>query len=161
MNIQPIQNIKMKILAASTLLFMKLTFLPSINLLMWMSIAIAADFATGVVKAVLLKTARTSSGYRKTITKFLQYGGAITVSIILGQTAKENNMVQASNILLYLNDGLVIFIIYIEVTSIFENIYECDKESPFSRYFIAPMLKLLTFQLKNNPLNKTLGDATK
>lgn len=144
----------MKALVFLPLLFVKLQFFPNTNLLFWMFIAIVIDFITGVSKAVILGEARTSNGFRKTITKFLQYGVAIAVSVIMANTAKQNNMDSASHLLFIFNDGLLVFIIYIEVTSIFENLYACDQNTPFSKYFISPVLKILTAQIKNNPIFK-------
>ena len=137
---------------------MKTQFMPDAQLLLWMAVVIVLDFITGIAKAVVTKQARTSSGFRKTITKFMQYGGSIAVSIVLNHTAHQNNLVETARILTYLNDGLVIFIIYIEVTSIFENLEACDNKSTFARFFIKPVLKLLTIQIKNNPLTTALQD---
>lgn len=144
----------MKLLIGIVFAFIKISLFPSLHLLFWMAAAIAADFVTGVIKAIVLKQARTSSGYRKTITKFLQYGGSLFVGLALSNATKNNVNDQLHLFISYLNDGLVVFIIYIEVTSIFENIYACDKESPLSKYMIAPALKILTWQLKNNPVIK-------
>jgi phage-related holin len=142
----------MKFLAGGSLLFIKLTVFPAADLLMWMGIAILLDFITGVLKAVVLKQARTSSGYRRTITKFLQYGGALAVGLIISNGAKENNLTSVLPIVKFFNDALVVFILYIELTSVLENISAVDDKSLFSKYFIQPMLKLLTFQIKRNPL---------
>lgn len=144
----------MKALLYFSMLFVKLSFFPNANLLLWMGITIALDFLTGISKAYVLKQARTSSGFRKTILKFLQYGGSIAVGIVLANTAKENNLDGTHHVLSLFNDGLVVFIIYIEVTSIFENLYACDKTTVFSKYIITPALKILTAQIKNNPLMK-------
>ena len=144
----------MKFLFAGSLLFIKIAFFPSMTLLLWMSLAIVVDFVTGLAKALILKQARTSSGYRKTVTKFLQYGGALFVGLALAHTGQGTENEQMKMLLSYLNDGLVIFIIYIEVTSIFENLYACDKSTMISKYFIQPALKILTWQIKNNPIMK-------
>lgn len=149
-----LNNPSMKALLFSSLIFIKLQFFPSTDLLFWMFIAIVIDFITGVTKAVIQGEARTSNGFRKTITKFLQYGVAIAVSVIMANTAKQNNMDSASHLLFIFNDGLLVFIIYIEVTSIFENLYACDQNTVFSKYFISPVLKILTAQIKNNPIFK-------
>lgn len=143
------------ILAVSSgLAFFKLTFLPDLNLLAWVFIAMVFDFATGVLKAVMNKEARTSAGYRKTVTKFTQYGGAIAAGVILSNTLPPDNMITG-----YVNNALLIFIIYIEVTSICENIYAIDSSSMFSRYFISPLLKVLTFAIKKMPVNQAAGEG--
>jgi hypothetical protein len=120
-----------------------------------MGLGICLDFLTGVIKSVVLKEARTSKGYRKTIVKFTQYGGSVLVGMLLKFIGSKNS--DMANIALYadyLTDGLVIFIIFVELTSVMENIYAIDKETPFSKYFVGPLLKILTFQIKNNPVTK-------
>jgi amino acid permease len=121
---------------------------------------VALDFLTGVAAAIKEKKVRTSHGFRRTIFKFLQYGGAICVGVILGSTAAYNKMEGASSLISFLNDGLIVFIIYIEITSIFENLYRCDNSSKFSTFLILPVLKLLTFQIKNNPIAKQVSQLT-
>jgi phage-related holin len=143
--------ISTEIIAASGgLAFFKIAFLPDWNLLSWVFIAMMLDLITGVAKAVVMKDARTSTGYRKTVTKFIQYVSAISVGIILANTLPAEN-----NIVTYINSALLILLIYIEATSIFENLYAIDSTSPFSRYFIAPVLKLLTLAMKKGSLTKT------
>ncbi len=144
---------KILLLIAPLALF-KIVAFPNKSLLLWMGVAIAIDFITGVIKACFKGEARTSSGYRKTIIKFLQYGGTLAVGAILNNIAGQNNMPGAAAVLNAFTDGLVVFIIYIEVTSIMENIYECDKESMLCKYFIKHALNILTFQIKNNPITK-------
>jgi phage-related holin len=140
--------------------FIKAIQLPDVNLLVWIGFAMIIDFITGVVKAKVKKEVRSSEGFRKTITKFLQYGVAIIVSVILSNTAKYNVSQRVGSSLELLCDALMVFILYIEVTSIFENIYQCDKKSVMSKYFIKPVLNFLTFQIRNNPATK-LTDTTK
>jgi hypothetical protein len=42
--------------------------------------------------------------------------------------------------------------VYIELTSILENAIAIDKTSTFSKVFIIPFHRLLTLQLKSNPM---------
>ncbi|QJB39720.1 phage holin family protein [Chitinophaga oryzae] len=134
------------LMASGVLAGFKFSFIPSVNLLGWVFLAMVLDLVTGVIKAIVLKEARTSSGYRKTVVKFTQYAGAILVGIIMGNSLSHDDVVQ------YVNDGLLVLLIYIETTSIFENLYAIDNSSPFSRYFIAPMLKLLTLAIQKSRL---------
>jgi phage-related holin len=146
---------------AFTFLNVQYNFLPKASLLIVMGLLIALDFGTGVLKAVLLKKARTSEGYRKTVVKFMQYGGAVVVGILLKYLSlQQPNMVDMATYIDYLTNGLVAFIIFIEATSVLENIYAVDSESPFSRFLVGPLLKLMTFQIKNNPISK-LADQQK
>ena len=151
------EKITMHLLAATGFTaWFKLTFLPSANLLAWVFLAMTLDLITGVIKAVVLKEARTSSGYRKSVIKFTQYAGAILVGMIMG-----NALPKEYEIVGYVNDGILILLIYIEATSIFENLYAIDSTSPFSKYFISPILKLLTFAIKKTPLAQTDPDEKK
>lgn len=144
----------MKLLFAGTLAFANLTFFPKFPLLLVMAIAIVLDFATGVLKAYVKGEVRNSTGFRKTIVKFGQYAGAIIAGIILAATA-DSNAGEATKLLIhYINDGLVSFIIYIEITSVFENLNEVDKTTMFAKFFYQPALKVLTFEIKNSALNK-------
>ncbi len=137
------ERLTTELLAASGILSLfKLTFLPDANLLMWVFIAMMLDFISGVIKAVVQHEARTSSGFRKTVIKFTQYAGAILVGVVLANTIPDNVIVG------YVNSALLILLIYIEATSVFENLYAIDSSSPFSRFFISPVLKLLTLATK-------------
>lgn len=141
MNLEIIQNLKV-------------SFLPSAPLLIFMGIAILLDFITGIAKSKMLGIARTSKGYRKTVTKFIQYGGALAIGVVLANIGEAPAGDPAKVITAYFNNGLIIFIIYIEVTSVLENLYTMDQKTIFSRYFISPMLRMLTWQIRNNPIIK-------
>lgn len=119
-------------------------------LIAWLAIAVLVDFITGVSKSIYDKEARTSSEYRETVNKLFQYGGVILISIIVCSIALNQKSVHIYDVILsHFNDTLIGFLIFIEVTSIFENIYAIDKTSKFSIYFIKPMLSILTFSLEN------------
>lgn len=143
------------ILAVSlvTLLNVNYSFLPTGTLLLAMAVAVILDFITGVIKASYNNQVRTSEGYRKTVVKFIQYGGAVCVSMLLKFLVglKDQGTVEYLNPYMeFLNDGLLIFIIFIEVTSVLENMYAIDSKSVFAVYFIKPLLKVMTFAIKNN-----------
>lgn len=144
----------MKFAFAGSLLFIKLTFAPNVSLLLILFIVMVFDFLTGIYKCKVTGVARTSEGYKRTVTKFVQYAFGLMSSYGLAYVANESGGQAVKFLAPYLVDGLAIFIIYIEVTSIFENLYAADKETAISKYFFAPMLKILTFQLKNNPVVK-------
>lgn len=136
-----------------TLLNVNYSFLPTGTLLLAMAVAVILDFITGVIKASYNNQVRTSEGYRKTVVKFIQYGGAVCVSMLLKFLVglKDQGTVEYLNPYMeFLNDGLLIFIIFIEVTSVLENMYAIDSKSVFAVYFIKPLLKIMTFAIKNN-----------
>jgi phage-related holin len=115
--------------------------------------AMAVDFITGVVKAKFKKVERTSEGYRRTVKKITQYFTAAALAIGLQFLSKALWEAQSAN-MVYITMFVLVFIIYIEVTSIFENLYEIDSASPFAKYFIKPLLIILKFGIKNNPAQK-------
>lgn len=141
----------MKALIYFSLLFLKMAFLPNLTLLGLMFFLIVLDFFSGVLKAIMTHQPRTSSGYRKTISKFIQYGGAMIISIVLAILSKVYHEGSSPLLLSFFGNTLSVFIIYIEITSFFENCYACDPTSVFSQYFFKPVLKVLTAQIKNNP----------
>ncbi|HRH61414.1 MAG TPA: phage holin family protein [Chitinophagaceae bacterium] len=138
-----------------TILNIKFNFLPPADLLIGMALSMVLDFVTGIIKAIVQNKNRTSEGYRRTVIKFTQYGGAVALSMMINYFARtQPGLAQFSNISDYLGNGLLIFIIFIECTSILENMYAIDNGTPFSRYFIKPLLRLFTIQIKNNPVAK-------
>jgi hypothetical protein len=145
-SLDKVKSDPMKFLIYTGLLFIKLQAFPNANLLVYLAIAIALDFVTGVSKSIVKKQARTSTGFRKTIIKMLQYMGVMAVGILLQNAARENNW-GGEGILSYFNDGLIVFMLYIEATSVFENLYACDQKSVISRMIISPIYKLLTAQV--------------
>lgn len=139
--------------ALFSLLNIKLNLVPNVDLYIVMGLLIVFDLITGVIKAVFQKKARTSEGYRRTVVKFLQYGGALVVGLMIKFLSLRNHELGVlSEYVDYINNGLLVFIILIETTSIFENLYAIDKTTPFSKNFIQPILRVLTFQLNKGPL---------
>jgi len=141
-------------LAASLATLLKISIFPNTSLLLWMIIALCIDFITGILKSYSLQQARTSQGFRKTVTKISQYGLCIVGSMVFANVADQKSMDTAATMLYMFSDGLVVFLTYIELTSIFENLYEMNPTSKLSQYFIKYVLNILTFQLKNNPVTK-------
>lgn len=144
----------MKALFVSTLLFLKLAFLPDFNMLTLLFFCMVIDFLTGIWKAKVKKQVRTSEGYKRTVTKFIQYAFALLAAYALAYVANENGSEGMQILAPYLIDGLAVFIIYIEVTSVFENLYAIDSSTMISKFFFKPILSILTFQIKNNPVVK-------
>lgn len=132
-----------------SLLFLKLSFMPDAGLLAWVFIAMLADLVTGIIKSKMLKTPITSTGMRKSVVKALQYMGLIIAGVILGNTMKENN-----EVIRWINDGMLIFIIYVEVYSILENLYAMNPESPVSKNIFKPLLSFLALSISKNPFSK-------
>ena len=135
-----------KLLWAGILLGIDYFVKPSLSLFTVVLIAIALDFATGIMKAWFKKEARTSEGYRKTVVKIMQYAVPILVLYLAGKRIPEYH-----KLLTDASGYLMMFIIYIEVTSIFENLYDIDKKTVVSKYLYKPMLMILKFGIEKNP----------
>ena|SRR5215217_1754617 len=138
-------------LLASVFTLLKITFLPDLDLIFWLFLAMLLDLVTGIGKRYVLKEARTSSGYRATVQKLIQYGSAIIITMIVCNVAEKHSSKIASTVSTVCNTGVIIYFIFIEIASIFENLFAINPKGPFSKYFVKPMLNILTFQLKNNP----------
>lgn len=142
-------------LLSSLLLFttLKLTYLPDVNLIFWLSIAMVIDLLTGVWKSKILNIQRTSTGFQRTVTKFLRYFGSIVVSISI------QNMLGVKFINLplgnfnieveQLTEYLIFYLFYIEILSIIENFIAMDKNDSFSKGPLTWLHNLLTLQFKN------------
>lgn len=144
---------KFSIFSYISLLAIKLTFLPNIKMLGWVFVAVLIDFLTGILKAKLNKQILTSGGFRQTSVKCLQYLGLIIGGIILGNSVNEDN-----ELLLWINDGLLLFIIYVEVYSIFENLYAMNPDSKVSKLVFKPAMRILTIGLEKNSLTSLAND---
>lgn len=122
---------------------------PSFSLFGVVLAVIFLDFITGVVKSVFKKVARTSEGYRKTVIKLLQYIIPVFIFWGAGRYIPEykEKLEQASGF-------VMMFIVYIEVTSIFENLYAIDSKSVIAKNFYRPVLVLLKFGIENNPVSE-------
>lgn len=129
------------------ILGIQLTWLPNLSLLTWLTVAITIDFITGVLKSKVAKKEITSSLYRETIKKIIQYFGCISLCLLVQNISKSEH-----EYLGYFDDGVISFIIYIEVVSIFENLYEVDSTSLLSKLLIKPALTVLKFGLEKNPI---------
>lgn len=138
-----------KLIWAGIILGIDLFVKPSFRLLLVVMIAVLIDFITGVIKAWFKKEARTSEGYRKTVVKFMQYVVPVIVLYFGSKRIPEHKELLSSAY-----GYLLMFIIYIEATSIFENLYEIDKKTVISKYLYRPMLKVLKFGIENNPAVK-------
>jgi len=144
-----------------SLLNVQLDFIPSVGLLAVMGIALFLDLVTGITKAIFAKQQRTSEGYRKTVVKVMQYFGSVGLSMIVTYASKNLTPFAEWGIIAeYMGNGLLLFIIFIEVTSIFENMYAIDDKTPFAKYVIKPILNIMTFQIKNNALLKRAEQET-
>ena len=138
------------LLLTVTTLNINLNFLPHRYLLVAVFFLILLDFITGVLKAVILDIPRTSKGYRETYAKFIQYMGAILMSLAMGFLVQEmKELTQLTFFSKIVNNVIMLGIVSIESLSIMENLIAVDDKSKFARYIIIPLHRLLTFEIKN------------
>jgi hypothetical protein len=151
--------------------FIKITFFPSLDLIYWGAATITLDLISGIIKAVATGDFLISTGIRKTIIKLTQYIGVILLLIILANIftidpvgmkksleifGKNNQMVYDKLIvsLRYINNLVLILIIYTEALSISENLVAIDPSSAFSKYFLRPLHHLLSLAVMSNAIRK-------
>lgn len=145
-----------KLFWGGTLLFIDVITAPSFNMLFVVMGAIGLDFITGIAKAKAKKVARTSEGFRKTVVKLMQY---LVPILVLWVASKRVPGYEAS--LKQISGWLMLFITYIEITSIFENLYEIDNKTVIAKYVYKPALRLLKFGIENNPVTKAAEELEK
>lgn len=123
--------------------------LPPANLLIWLGVTMFLDLVTGIAKAIKKGTPRTSTGYRRTVAKFIQYGGAIAIGVVLANVSGYEKEGDGSQMIYsYFSNSMLLFIIYIEITSILENLVEVSPDSEFTKKFLTPVHKLFSFDFK-------------
>jgi hypothetical protein len=124
--------------------FLLAIVLPPSGLLIWLGLAMTLDLITGVAKAIRNNVPRTSTGFRQTVVKFIQYGGAIAIGIILANVSEFRKDESSEWIYKYFSNSMLIFMIYIEIKSVFENLIEISPDSDFTRFFLKPIHDLLS-----------------
>lgn len=122
--------------------FIKLHYMPNLDLLTWVFIAMLFDFISGIIKSKMLKIPITSGRLRDSAIKSLQYIGVIVGCIIIANTVHETNEITT-----WINDGMLIFIIYCEVYSIIENLRDMKPDSKVSRLVFVPLLSILSLSI--------------
>lgn len=125
-----------------------LLYQPDEALLLWLLIVFVLDFIFGVAKATLNGIRRSSRGFRKSITKFLQYGGCIIVSIVIVNIVMNSGAALGNQFAWLFGDLMLYIMIYTEVVSVFENMEAMAPASIFVKIFVRPVRQLITFQMK-------------
>jgi len=144
-------------LSISTILgFLQIQFLPNANLLAWAFAIIGLDFVTGLIKSAVNKVAITSTGFRNSIKKLIQYIGIILLGALLGNALpKDNDMVR------WINDVVLIFIIYTEAYSVVENLRDVNPNSTISTKIFSGLLTILTLGIDKLSSIKKPSDTVK
>ncbi|RYD50656.1 MAG: hypothetical protein EOP52_13420 [Sphingobacteriales bacterium] len=122
--------------------WLEIAFLPNPMLIFCLFGAMLIDLITGLLKSWSTGKATTSTGFRKTVAKITMYFSLITATWILAnllQVMWSSVKIDYSPLV-----NLVIGILsFIELYSVFENVYAMAPNSPISRYVAKPFLKLL------------------
>ncbi|WP_300604026.1 phage holin family protein [Niabella sp.] len=121
---------------------------PNIALLTGLLVVVLLDFIFGVAKATLTGIRRSSQGFRKTITKFLQYGGCIIVAMVILNIVYCSNQVFDHHFTGFFGDIMLYIMIYTEVVSVFENMEAMAPGSIFVKVFVRPVRRIITLRLK-------------
>ena len=148
--------------------FLKITFYPSTNLIYWCASAILLDLLSGIFKSLAKGDFLVSNGLRKTIKKFAQYIGTVLLLFIFSNVFThdpeatkraldffgDNIYNQIHSSLEYINNLVLLIIVYTELLSISENLIAIDHTSGFSRWVLKPIHRLLSLAIINNTFNK-------
>jgi drug/metabolite transporter superfamily protein YnfA len=165
-------NISYKTLCYIFLLdFIKITFYPSLPLIYWTASAIFLDLFTGIVRSLVKGNFLVSHGLRKTLRKFAQYLGTVLLLFLFTNTFTydeeatkrvlavfgEGLYPKIYGSLTFVNNMVLLIMIYTEMLSISENLIGIDSTSGFSRWVLRPLHYVLSMAIVNNAFNKTSG----
>jgi hypothetical protein len=139
-------------------------FLPKVSLLVIMSGAMACDLILGLLRAKLAGIKITEKGLTRTIIKFCQYGGAIFlglgISYLSMEVSKFNDTWKYTpQFMSFMNNSLLVYIITIEVRSCVKHLIGLDSKSEISTTLLGPVLKVLSIQIKKNPVVQITMEA--
>lgn len=126
-------------------------YFPSAMLCFWLLVAMLGDFITGLLKSWKKGEVTSSEGLRRSITKVLSYGGAILVIMTLVNVVGLVDTTNSYDLAIVIN-GLMGFIVFVELYSICENINQAYPDTPLTIYFIAPIMKFLRGRFERLPL---------
>lgn len=122
--------------------WLEIAFLPNPMLIFCLFGAMIIDLITGLLKSWSTGKATTSTGFRRTVVKITMYFSLITATWILANLLSK--MWESGKIDYAPLVNLVIGILsFIELYSVFENVYAMAPNSPISRYVAKPFLKFL------------------
>lgn len=127
---------------------------PKPMLVFFLFLSILLDLITGLIKSWSKNGYTTSVGLRKTVYKLLSY-----LAVIIGVWILTNLMNLTYDVgfdYVIIVDGTIGFLTFIELYSIFENIYSANPKTLLSRKLIKPILKLLKGKIDGHPIDDLL-----
>lgn len=137
-------------LSAITIGWLEVAALPNPNLIVILFGVMIVDFITGLIKSWKKGESTSKVGFVKSVTKIGVYTGAIMGVWLLANLLAQLYLQSTVDYTLFVN-WTIGFLSFIELYSIFENIYETDPESKVSKKFVKPILKFLKGRIDNNP----------
>lgn len=132
-------NTKM-LLTASLFGLVEVAFFPNWQLVWLLIAAMFIDLLTGLIKSWNLGKATTSIGFRRTVTKLVTYVSIITGMYVLAHLLGHMYGGADYSPLVNLTTG---FLSFIELYSVFENIYAIAPNGMLARKLVRPILKRL------------------
>lgn len=132
--------------------------LPKPMLLVLLLGAMVVDLITGLIKSWMLGKATTSAGLRKTVAKVGVYVGVILGVWFLANILDNMDGDRGIDYTWFVNSSIG-FLTFIEVYSVFENVYAIDPNSIVSRKFVKPVLKFLRGKLNEHPIDNLKTDT--
>jgi hypothetical protein len=121
---------------------------PNAHLTILLGIVVSLDFFSGLLKSVATNTPIISKKLQRTSLKICRYGLTIIVCYVLRSLAETAGPVWKI-IGDWLNDGLLILLIYTETVSVLENIIAINADDLFSREIAKPLHAFLTLKFNN------------
>lgn len=78
----------------------------------------------------------------------MQYGGSIIIAMVILNIIFASKVKFGEQFSWIFGDTMLYIMTYIEIVSIFENMEEMG-DNDFIRYFVRPVRRIITFQVKN------------
>lgn len=143
------------LLAAIVVGGIEVLFLPNPQLIFYLLGAMVVDLLTGLLKSWDSGVATTSTGFRKTVIKLGVYSCVILATWLLANLLSSiyGKLDYAPMV-----NMVIGFLSFIELYSVFENIYAMAPNSALSRYIAKPFLKFLKGLLDRADQNLNSND---
>jgi len=141
-------------LSALTFGILEIHYLPAPGKIALLVIVMLVDLCTGLIRSWKRGHVTTSHGLKQTAIKVGTYA-AIIVAVAAMANVLADITPSVEEYYVYFVTGMVGFLTFVEIYSIFENIYESDPDSCLSVYVCGPALKWMRGYLKkNHPISR-------
>lgn len=130
------------LLAGISFAWFSIEYVPSLMLFIYLLAAMLVDGITGLLKSWRGNQVSTSKGFQQSVIKVFAYCGSIVMITIMVNVIGLVDDGNKYDLAIVIN-GLMGFIIFIELYSICENISKAYPNSPLTKYFISYIMKFL------------------